>query len=85
MSRIWSNPSYILQDRISQNLDNFYYFCLNSEQTTLLKRTIWNDILDEANPNYFFNFFCIYTVNFTWVVASIFLTNRKEYFLKVFL
>ena len=57
-----------MKDNISNKPDNFYFFCLNSEQTTVVDKDIHAIVLEEANPNYFYYFYCIYTYTFTKLV-----------------
>ena len=77
----------MLQDKISKDLNNFYFFCLNSEETVAEKKTIFCPVLLEANPNFFYYFYCIYSttmIPLTLGGKTIYVKSPKVFIFKTF-
>ena len=59
----------LLKDNVANKEDNFYFFCLNSEETVKVESEVDSRILKEANPSIFYHYYCLFTYVYYTVVS----------------
>ena len=62
--------SSILRDTSCNDLQNCYFFSVNSEATVSEGVQVDSHILREANPNTFYNYYCILSHSYHKIVRS---------------
>lgn len=62
--------NFLLKSEFSQKKENFYFFCLNSNETLKEEFEVESEILKEANPNMFYYYHCVFLEVFHSIVKN---------------